>query len=223
MTFLSINTFAKGGYTILANGEKQTWLKFKYELFDMFSGVAFPLMLQMILSATFIGMTSAFGSEDRALAIVLLCVGEVAMGVAYFIFGRQSGITSVRKLVLHTKKCEIGTTDRQALLGIGEYSAYKGFLIGFISCVPYIIFQIIQCAAPNAFCDFILQYVFGWAALPFTFAEAELSPWLNLLFILFPTAVHGVAYIICAHREWDRQQKVAELQGSVSEDNKEDK
>ena len=178
-------------------------------------------MLQMILSVTFIGMTSAFGESDLALAIVMLCIGEAFIAAAYFIFGRFSGITSVRRLVQHAKQRDIGTSDKQALLYTGEYSAYKGFVMGAISCLPYIIFQIIQCAAPNNFCYFILQYVFGWAALPLTFAKG-VSPWLNLLFVIYPVAVHGAAYIFGAHKEWNKQQKMAQMQSGYA-DGKEDK
>lgn len=200
------------------NNDKKT--VFLYETKDVLSGAAFPIMLQVILSVTFIGMTTAFGNDDFGLSIVLLCIGELFVGVAYFIFGRQSGVISVRKIVQNAKKRQIGTSDKQALLSIGEYSAYKGFLIAFISCVPYIIFQIIECAVHNTFCDFVLQYVFGWAALPLTFAESKLSPWLNLIFVLYPVVVHGLSYVLSAHREWNKQQKVAQMQDA---DNKEDK
>ena len=197
---------------------------FLYETKDVLSGTAFPLMLQMILSVTFIGMATAFSEDDLLLSIIMLCIGELFVGAAYFIFGRQSGITSVRKIVQNAKKREIGTSDKQALLCIGEYSAYKGFLIGFISCIPYIVFQIIQCAAPNSFCDFVLQYVFGWAALFLpAIAGSGVSKWYNFLLVLFPVTVHGVTYIIAAYREWAKQQKVAILQSHGEDDKKEDK
>lgn len=204
----------------MENNKKDTRATILYEIKDLFTGAAFPLMLQLILSVTFIGMTSAFGEDDVALAIVMLCIGEVLIGGAYFIFGRQSGITSVRRLVQNSKKRDIGTKDRQAILGTGEYSGYKGFVMGAISCVPYIIFQIIQCAAPNSFCTFMLEYVFGWAALPLTFADGEISPWINILFIIYPVVVHGIAYIYGAHKEWDKQQKVVEIQSETTKEGK---
>lgn len=202
------------------NNDKRT--AFLYETKDVLAGAAFPLMLQMILSVTFIGMATSFSNDDLLLAIIMLSIGELFVGAAYFIFGRQSGIASVRRIVQNAKKREIGTKDKLALLYIGEYSAYKGFVMGLISCVPYIIFQIIQCVAPNTFCDFVLQYVFGWAALPLTLGESQFSTWLNLLFVLYPVAVHGVAYLFGAHREWNKQQKVAKMQSGAA-DKKEDK
>lgn len=196
--------------------ENQRGLAFWYELRDLLTGAAFPLMLQIILSVTFIGMTSALiQSQDIALSLVMLFIGELFLAGAYVIFGRQNGITSVRKILNHTKQVEICSKDKQAQFGTGEYAVYKGFLIAFISCVPYIIFQIIQCAAPNSFCWFMLQYAFGWAAIPLTFAQG-ISPWLNLLFVLFPMAVHGITYIVAAHREWDRLQSANERRESAS-------
>lgn len=221
MTFLLICTFAKGGFTTLEN-KKDTGAIFLYEFRDLLTGAAFPLMLQMILSVTFIGMTSAFSDDDVALALVMLCIGELLIAAAYFIFGRQSGITSVRRLVQNAKKRDIGTNDRRAVLGTGEYSAYKGFVMGLLSCVPYVILQIVQCASANTFCAFMLEYVFGWAALPLTFAKGEVTNWLNLLFVIYPVAVHGLAYMFGAHKEWDKKQKVAELQSGAA-DIKEDK
>lgn len=201
----------------MEQNKNERGLMFWYELRDLLTGAAFPLMLQLIISATFIGMTgSLVSSNDIALSAVLLAVGEVLLAVAYGIFGRQNGVTSVRRILNHSKKLEIGSTDKQAVFGTGEYSAYKGFLIGFISCIPYMIFQIIQCAAPNSFCKFMTEYVFGWAGIPLTFANGA-SPWLNLLFVLYPVAVHGIAYIIFAHREWNKLQAADERQMSVTE------
>ena len=198
-------------------------LKIWYEIKDLCAGAAFPIMLQVILSVTFIGMASSLVA-DTGLLITMLVIGEVFVGIEYFIFGRQNGIISVRKLVQHAKKRELGTKDKPALLGTGEYSAYKGFVISFITCVPYIIFQFIECLAHNSVCDFVLQYVFGWAALPLSFAKAYVSPWLNFLFILYPIIVHGAAYIIGGHLEWVKQQKVAELQAAgQKKEGKEDK
>lgn len=194
----------------MAEKRSDFWSRFAYELRDMLAGAAFPLMLSLVLSVTFIGMTLQITVEDKPLAIVLLVIGEVLMAVALVIFGRQSGITSVRKLVQHAKKREIGREDKQTLYCTGEYSAYKGFVMGLISCVPFILIQFIECLAHNSFCEFMLVYVFGWAVFPFRYAD--LSPWFNFISVFFPVAVHGLAYIIGAHREWNKQQKVAALQ-----------
>lgn len=188
-----------------------------YEILDLLAGAAFPLMLQMIISVTFIGMTTSIISSDIALSIVMLVLGEGFLAVAYVIFGRQNGVTSVRKILNHSKKLEVGSKDDQAVFGTGEYSAYKGFLIAFISCIPFLIFQIIQCAAPNNVCDFVLQYVFAWGAMPFSLIVGA-SPWLNLIMVLYPVLIHGAVYIIFAHREWNKLQRLNETQNSVASD-----
>lgn len=193
-------------------------LKIWYEVRDLLAGAAFPLMLMLILSVAFISLIVGL-TDEFVLRLVLLIVGEALVAAALVIFGRQNGVTSVRKLVQHAKKRDLGTKDKRALFGTGEYGAYKGFLIGFISCIPYIILQIIHSAAPNGFCYVVLNYGFSWAVYPF----AELAAgsqfkgseqWLNLVMVLFPVIVHGAAYIWGAHAEWSKQQKVAELQSA---------
>ena len=174
----------------------------------MFAGAAFPFMLMLILSASILSFAGSSG--DIALYIVIVAVGEILLLASYFIFGRQSGITSVRRHVQNTKKRQIGTKDKSALLGVGEYSAYKGFVMGLISCVPYIIVQIIYCSVPNKVCEFMLVYLFGWAFYPLYFTG--LAGWINLVLIVFPIGVHGGAYIFGAHKEWDKQRKVFEMQ-----------
>lgn len=204
----------------MANNKGETRLFLLYELRDILLGAAFPLMLQLIVSVTFIGMTSSLiTSNDVILTVIMLVIGELFLAAAYIIFGRQSGITSVRNILNHAKREEIGTDDKRVKLGAEEYSAYKGFLMGFVSCVPYIIFQVIQCAAPNDFCGFMLQFVFAWAAAPLSLAEG-VSPWLNLLMVLYPVIVHGVAYVVFAHREWNKLQAVNEAQRSAADGGK---
>lgn len=184
---------------------------------DMLAGAAFPLMLMIILSVSFIGMSAAF-TDDKLLGIVLLCIGEGLLAASYVIFGRQNGVSSVRKLARNAKKREMQKEDRQTRFKTGEYSAYKGFVIALISCVPYIIIQVIECCAHNTFCDFLLQYAFGWAACPFTYMDA--SGWLNLTLVPALVAVHGVAYIWGGHSEWQKQLKIAELEKTADKKGK---
>lgn len=209
-------TFVKRGYTVLKNESEGSQI-FWYETKDLLAGAVFPLMLQLILSVSFIGMATSI-TTDIVLSVIMLIIGEAFVIAAYAIFGRQSGIVSVRKLVQNAKKREIGTTDKQALFATGEYAAYKGFLMGFLSCVPYIIFQLIELCAHNSFCYFVLQYVFGWAVFPFQYAG--LSGWFNFILVLLPTAVHGIVYIIAAHREWDKQQNIANMQNGKDKKSK---
>ncbi len=199
--------------------------KFLFELRDMLAGAAFPLMLQLIFSASIILFVSY---DDAAIQLSSIIVGEILLIAAYFIFGRQSGITGYRRTVQYEKKrASLETddnffninnaSDQKAVYGTGEYALYKGFLIGLISTVPFIIFQFIQCVAPNTVCEFVLKYAFGWAFYPFYLigkipSVGELPGWLNYIWVIVAVAIHGAAYFWGGKTEKVRQQKVAEAQ-----------
>ena len=189
----------------LSSEEKRK--KFLLELKDLLTGAAFPIMLMCFLSASIISFTTA--SEELPMQILILVIGEILLCGAYVIFGKQNGVTAYRKTIQNGKKRNIDPSDVKARLYVGEYALYKGFLIAFISCIPFIIFQIIGAAAPNKVCDFMLQYAFGWAVFPFKFAS--LSPWLNLLFVIPLTCVHAVAYVWGGKTEEKKQNRVAEV------------
>lgn len=200
----------KRGYTILENEftAEEKRKKFLYELKDMLVGAAFPLMLMLVLSASIISFVSA--TDELPLKIVILILGELALAGTYVVFGRQNGTVAIRRSVQNKMKCEIGTDDLKAKLRTGEYALYKGFLIGFISCVPYILFQIIGSAAPNSVCDFMLQYAFGWAFYPFNLAS--LPTWLNLFWVIPLSCVHAAAYYWGASREIKKQKTIEKAQ-----------
>ena len=183
--------------------------KIRLELADLLSGAAFPLMLMVILSASIMSFAT---SDDIILNIIILVVGELLLAAVFIIFGRQNGIYAYRKSAQQSKKREIGTSDMKALLGVGEYSIYKGFLIGFIACVPFIIFQIINCILPNTFCEFLLIYAFGWAYLPLIYIHA--SELLNLLWIIPALSVHALGYFIGAKMEKKKQDDMAARQSN---------
>lgn len=189
--------------------------KLLYEFRDLLVGAAFPLMLMLVLSATIISFSSA--SDDLAIQIIVLVLGELAIAGAYVVFGRQNGTVAMRRTVQNKKKREIGADDLKVRLHTGEYALYKGFLIGFISCVPYILIQIIECAAHNSVCDFLLQYAFGWAYYPF--ALASLSPWLNLLWVIPLSCVHAAAYFWGANRE-EKKQRIIESAQQIKDKHK---
>lgn len=178
------------------------------EIKDMLAGAAFPLMLMLVFGASIFEFVD--GVEELALKIVILVVGEVFLFAAYTVFGRQSGITAMRRTVQNGKKRELGMDDFKARCRTGEYAVYKGFVIGAISCIPYILVQIIGGAAPNTVCDFLLKYVFGWAYYPFTIGG--LSGWLGLIMIIPLVCVHAAAYVWGGTAELKKQQKVAEMQ-----------
>ena len=181
--------------------------KIKLEILDLLAGAAFPLMLMIVLSASIMSFAS---SDDMTLNIIILAVGEALFCAVLIIFGRQNGVVAYIKTVQQGKKRQMGTADNKALCGTGEYSLYKGFVIGFIACVPYIIFQIINCIFPNSFCGFLLMYAFGWAYLPLSYIHA--SEWLNLLWVIPALCVHALGYFIGGKLEKKKQDSMAQLQ-----------
>lgn len=189
--------------------------KILYEIRDMLTGAAFPVMLQLIFSTSII--LFADYNEEPVLQVFVLVFGEILLAGAYVVFGRQNGLAAYRRTVLGEKKRAGGTADKRALYKTGEYALWKGFVIGAVSCVPFVVFQFIQCVAPNIVCEFILKYAFGWAVYPFiVISEApsvgNLSPWLNFIWVVIPVCIHALAYYMGARGEKKRQSKVEEAQ-----------
>ena len=184
--------------------------KFLLELTDLLVGAAFPLMLSLILSSTVISYAAYGNEDDLALKIVVLLVGEVLIIAATVIFGKQNGTTAYKKTVQNGNKRKVNANDDGSRLYIGEYSLIKGVLIPLISCVPFIIFQIIEGAYHNDVCQFALMYAFGWAYFPFNFAG--LSQWLNLIWIIPYAGVHLGAYIWGGKVEKKKQDQLAAVE-----------
>lgn len=179
------------------------------EIKDLLTGAAFPLMLQLIFSASII-IFADYG-DDLGIQIVCLVVGELLLGAAYVIFGRQNGISAYRRTVQGEKKRALDPFDETAKLRIGEYALWKAFAIGVISCIPYALFQFIECLAHNDVCTFVLKYAFGWAVYPFE-VIGGVSSWLNFIWIIVPVAIHAAAYIWGASLEKKRQSQVEKAQ-----------
>ena len=193
------------------NGEKinsKDWgKKFLLELKDLIIGAAFPLMLSIILSSTIISYSDYGSDDDMALKIAALLVGEVLIIAATVIFGKQNGATAYKKTVQNGNKRKVNAKDDGSRLYIGEYSWVKGVLIPLISCIPFIVFQIVEGAYHNTVCEFALKYVFGWAYYPFYFAG--LSQWLNFIWIIPFTVAHLAAYIWGGKTEEKKQAQLA--------------
>ena len=182
----------------------------------MLAGAAFPLMLMLIFGASIFGFADSV--EELALKIVIVVVGEVFLAAAYVVFGRQSGITAMRKTVQQQKKRELGTDDFKARAHTGEYAVYKGVVIAAISCIPYVLVQIIGGVASNTVCDFLLKFVFGWAYFPFTIGG--LSSWFGLILIIPLVGVHAISYVWGGSTELKKQKKVTEMQVSDGKNKK---
>ena len=187
--------------------------KILLEIKDFLVGAAFPFMLQLVLSVSVILFADAQG--ELAIQVFALVVGEIMLIAAYVIFGRQNGISAYRKTTLTQKKRDMGSTDVNVYYKTGEYAIWKGIVIGAISTVPFILFQFIQCLAPNTFCEFLLKYAFGWAAYPFKVIGVE-TEWLNFIWIVIPIGVHTGAYYLGGRQEKKKQElleKAQEIKG----------
>lgn len=183
------------------------------EIRDFLVGAAFPLMLQLVLSASVILFADANG--ELAIQAFALVVGEIMLIAAYVIFGRQNGISAYRKTVVTSKKREMGSTEPKVYYKTGEYALWKGAVIGAVSVLPFVLFQFIQCVAPNVFCEFLLKYAFGWATYPFFVFGVEIS-WLNFIWIVIPIGVHTAAYFWGGYKERKKQElleKAQEIKG----------
>ena len=126
---------------------------------------------------------------------------------ATVIFGKQNGVAAYKKTVQNGNKRKVNAKDDGSRLYIGEYSLIKGALIPVISCIPFIVFQIVEGAYHNTVCEFALKYAFGWAYFPFSFAG--LSQWLNFIWIIPYVGVHLAAYVWGGKTEERKQAQLA--------------
>ncbi len=190
--------------------------KFALELKDVLAGVAFPFMLTLILSATIIEFARVYNpetGEGLSLSLVALIGGELLYAVALIIFGRANGAAAYKKTVANMQKRELGSTDETVLYRTGEYALWKGFLIGFILCVPFIIIQIIELCVDNVFCNFCLEYLCGWAYFPFHYLGKNYQA-LNFIMIAFPVAIHALGYYLGKLKQIEVQRKLEETNAS---------
>ncbi len=181
--------------------------KFWFELKDIFAGVAFPFILMIILSSTIIAF-AGYG-DDVAVNVVAVAGGEIMLIAAFVVFGRANGSAAYRKHIQNEQKRSLGSTDETAVYHTGEYAIWKGLTIGFICCVPFIIFQVIELCAPNTFTAFCLRYVCAWAFYPFSYLGESFQA-LNFIMIIVPVAAHTVGYYIGKRKEIKIQKKLEE-------------
>lgn len=181
------------------------------ELKELLTSAAFPFLIQIFLSASVILFADYSG--DKALQVFVIIFGELLLMGAFFIFGKMNGTTAYRQTIQHKAKREMESDSITAYLKTGDYAVWKGIVIALIAIVPFLIFQLVQCVAPNTVCELILKYGFGWAAYPFIVifgSDEAFSQWLNFIWIVFPIAVHTAAYIYGASKEAKNQAKADE-------------
>lgn len=167
--------------------------KVLFEIKDMLAGIAFPFMISIIFSSTII----AYSAYKVELTVKLLSLlgGEALFIAALIIFGRANGGSAYRKHLLYENKRALNATDESCIYGTGEYRLWKGFFIGFVITIPFIIFLTIELIVPNTFCTFCLQYVFGWGYCPVA-AFTDKYNALCYLLVLLPSCVHAFGYYL---------------------------
>ncbi|MDE6442726.1 MAG: hypothetical protein K2L12_08260 [Clostridia bacterium] len=194
---------------------KQKRQRILLEIKDILQGAAFPIMLQLVLSASVI--LFADYSLEIGIQVFALVFGEILLIGSYILFGRQNGVTAYRRTIQGESKRKINVDDITVYYRTGEYALWKGIVIGAVSVIPFMLFEFIQCLAPNIVCEFIVKYAFGWASYPFIVigqipSVGKLSEWLNFIWIVVPVGVHLGAYIWGGYGEKKRQLMVKEAQ-----------
>ncbi len=230
-----MNLYAKGGYTALENNfdggksetgvqnasdaqpESEKKLKFTprgqalrilYELADLLKGAAFPFIVMCVFSTTIILF---YGFEDLAVQLIAVIFGDGLLIASFVMFGRQNGAAAYRKSRLNEAKRKLGKRDMPLLFRTGEYAPWKGFVIGFITAVPFLILQIIKCFGDYTFVNFMLEYACGWAVSPLEVIGGIPQPY-YLLMVIFPFAIHGAFYIQGRYAEKKRQDAIQRVE-----------
>lgn len=161
------------------------------EIKDILTGLAFPFILMLVISATIIVYASY--ADDMAVSLIALIGGEIMIAASLIIFGRANGSAAYNKTLLNAQKRELGSTDERVVCHTGEYEIWKGALIGFILCVPFILFQIIELCVHNVVTSFCLQYMCGWAYFPFSYLGTDYQA-LGFVMIILPVGAHTLGY-----------------------------
>lgn len=183
--------------------KRKVWLEVK----DILAGCAFPFIIMVVFSSTLI-MFSVSDTAELFLRLISVCGGELVLAIALFIFGRTNGSEAYKKTVENGRKRELGSSDETVFYHTGEYSLWKGLLIGFIICIPYLIVLTIQVCAKNSVCSFLLEYVFCWGYAPFSFLSEEFLA-LSYTSIIFPMAIMAIGYYFGKRRQIKIQEELA--------------
>lgn len=171
----------------------------------MLAGAAFPIIIQLVFSSTILAFAD---SDDLAIRLLSIIGGEIFIVGAYVIFGKQSGVTAYKNTVSGERKRALGSNDPKAVFRTGEYALWKGFVIAFISVMPYLVVQTVDLFYSNIVTEFMLRYCFGWAYYPLKYTGAHAA--YNYLWCVVLIAVHGVAYFVGKLRGEKQQQLLDE-------------
>lgn len=189
---------------------------------------AFFILVYIVLTS-FIAMAILLIDGETALKIILLIVNlaffmYIVCGIAY-----QDGQKAYKILHANDKEREyiVKTGEYRQLKVSEEYKAYKGFLIGLISCVPLLVMLIIHLivslnspanTSVSETANYIYFFVSAFANLdPNGIYEAVIyaSPYWSLLSIPPIMIAHGISFILGARKIERQYQTVKDVHKSI--------
>jgi len=183
--------------------KRKIWLEIK----DILAGTAFPLIISAIFSATIMAFSN--GDEiDLSVKLISLIGGELMLAAAFIMFGRANGSEAYKKTVENGRKRELNSSDEEVAYHTGEYSLWKGAVVGLIVSIPYVIILTVEICVDNTFCTFCLQYVFAWGYSPFASLGRAYMP-LCYISVLFPVALLTLGYYLGKLRQIKIQEQLA--------------
>ena len=189
---------------------------------------AFFVLVYIVL-ASFIALAILSIEGDVVLKIVLLIANiglyvYIMWGIAY-----QDGQKAYKVLTANDKEREyiIKTGEDRKIKTAEEYKSYKGFLIGFLSCVPLVIMLIVHFftaqsgelnTGASETANLLYFFISAFANLdPGGIYETAIyaSPYWSLLSIPPTMIIHGIAFILGARKIKLQQQAVKEMHKSI--------
>ncbi len=166
-------------------------------IFEEIKDVLLLGMLPFIVLCVFSSTISIFAVEEEMeieLRILIILVGEALSVASLVVFGRQNGMTSYKKLDANNLKRSIGLKDDSLLYTTGEYAIYKGFLIGIVPALMFIVLQTINMFGDFSFVYFLLQYGCSWATAPLSLIT-NCPKGVLYVMVIVPILFHGLGYI----------------------------
>lgn len=189
---------------------------------------AFFILVYIVLTS-FIAMAILLIDGQVALKVLLLIANlalfiYIVCGMAY-----QDGQKAYRVLTANDKEREhiIKTGEDRKLKEDEEYKVHKGFLIGFISCVPLVVMLILhwilaQNSQVNTNISESANYLYFFASAFFNLdpngvyqAVVYASPYWSLLSIPPIMLAHGICFILGARKIKQQYESVKSIHKSI--------
>lgn len=180
--------------------------------------VMYLFMSLLMLSAQVITITAL----NLVLSITCIVIGAMYNAHLAYNYGAKH-YDSYMTGCLHRQNQAFGISSGGDHREEMEYRPYKGFLIGFFTAMPVIIFGILAGRFPQASGIIYTLYILiaGFAIIPTgwfgQFAGIAVSGYWSILGALLPILVSGVFYIVGAHAEEKKKAEMAERMENVRE------